>query len=217
MPMIVVPGNHDIPLFDVLRRFLSPLTRFRRIVEEDLCPSYEDEEVFILGTNTAHSWTVADGKLSADAIERVRERLRRVPPEKLRILVCHHPLHISAADREGWVGGLDRIGERLDLVLTGHLHQSENEVVVLHESNGAKAAESNGAKAAASSALLVRAGTAISVRHRGETNSFNVIRVYPDHVEVELRSWDVAAGEFRAKGVRRFHRDQGTYRESQLS
>jgi 3',5'-cyclic AMP phosphodiesterase CpdA len=25
-----VPGNHDVPLYDVLRRFLSPLTRYKR-------------------------------------------------------------------------------------------------------------------------------------------------------------------------------------------
>ncbi len=33
-----VPGNHDIPLYDVLRRFLSPLTRYRRFIDDTLCP-----------------------------------------------------------------------------------------------------------------------------------------------------------------------------------
>jgi 3',5'-cyclic AMP phosphodiesterase CpdA len=237
VPKIIVPGNHDIPLFDVFRRFFSPLTRFRKIVEADLSPTYEDEEVFILGANTAHSWTVAGGKFSAAAIERVRERLCQVPPHKLRILVCHHPLHISAEDREGWVGGLDQIRERIDVVLTGHLHQSENEVVVLRKAKGdgteamneSAEAKCVGAEAKiagadlktadteASSALLVRAGTAISIRHRGETNSFNLLRVFPESVEVELRCWDSGSGAFQSNNVRRFQRDPRTYPETQIS
>jgi 3',5'-cyclic AMP phosphodiesterase CpdA len=209
VPKIVVPGNHDIPLFNLVRRFFSPLARFRRIVESDLSPTYEDDEVFVLGANTAHSWTVAGGRFSEETISAVRTRLRRVDPKKLRILVCHHPLHSAPNGREGWVGGLDRIGERIDLVLTGHLHRSANEVLSLREANGGTEE--------ASSVVLVRAGTAISARHRGETNSYHLIRVHPAFVEIELRAWDPAEGLFQAKGVRQFHRERGAYRESQLS
>jgi 3',5'-cyclic AMP phosphodiesterase CpdA len=208
VPKVVVPGNHDIPLFDVVRRFFSPLARFRRIVESDLSPVYEDDEVFVLGANTAHSWTVAGGRFSEETISAIRTRFRGVNPKKLRVLVCHHPLHSSPDGREGWVGGLDKIGERIDLVLTGHLHQSENEVLSLREENGENQEPS--------SVVLVRAGTAISDRHRGETNSYNLIRVYPQFVEIELRAWSPAEGVFQAKGTRQFPRERGADHESQL-
>ena len=32
--VLAVPGNHDVPLYDVLRRFVSPLTRYRRVTME---------------------------------------------------------------------------------------------------------------------------------------------------------------------------------------
>src|SRR6266850_3541000 len=39
-PRLVVPGNHDVPLYNVARRFLSPLGRYRRFIAEDLQPTY---------------------------------------------------------------------------------------------------------------------------------------------------------------------------------
>src|SRR2546423_11611694 len=54
-PQIIVPGNHDIPLHNVFARFLEPLTKYKRYIAEDLNPIYEDEEVAIVGVNTARS------------------------------------------------------------------------------------------------------------------------------------------------------------------
>ena len=48
-PVLVVPGNHDVPLFDVVRRFVSPLGRYRAFVAEDLEPVHEDEELVVVG------------------------------------------------------------------------------------------------------------------------------------------------------------------------
>src|SRR5690349_10645052 len=52
-----VPGNHDVPLYDVLRRFFSPLTRYKRYIDETLCPLHELPGVTVLGINTARSLT----------------------------------------------------------------------------------------------------------------------------------------------------------------
>ena len=52
-----VPGNHDVPLYDVLRRFLSPLARYRRFIDDSLCPFVELPGVAVLGINTARSLT----------------------------------------------------------------------------------------------------------------------------------------------------------------
>ncbi len=50
-----VPGNHDVPLYDVLRRFLSPLTRYKRFIDDELCPFHEVAGATVLGINTARS------------------------------------------------------------------------------------------------------------------------------------------------------------------
>src|SRR5215208_2322300 len=59
-----VPGNHDVPLYDVLRRFLSPLARYRRFIDDSLCPFVELPGVAVLGINTARSLTVQDGRIN---------------------------------------------------------------------------------------------------------------------------------------------------------
>src|SRR5436190_21774092 len=87
-----VPGNHDVPLYDVLRRFLSPLARYRRFIDDSLCPFFEMPGVAVLGINTARSLTFKDGRISHEQIEFIRETFARTPSESLRILVTHHPL-----------------------------------------------------------------------------------------------------------------------------
>src|SRR3954451_24461620 len=68
-----VPGNHDVPLYDVLRRFLSPLTRYRRFIDESLCPFIELPGVAVLGLNTARSLTFKDGRINDDQVEFIRQ------------------------------------------------------------------------------------------------------------------------------------------------
>lgn len=67
-----VPGNHDVPLYDVLRRFLSPLARYRRFIEESLCPFIELPGVAVLGINTARSLTFKDGRINKDQLHFIR-------------------------------------------------------------------------------------------------------------------------------------------------
>src|SRR6266550_5405735 len=90
--VIGVPGNHDVPLYDVLRRFLSPLTRYRRFIDDTLCPFIELSGIAVLGINTARSLTFKDGRISEEQIEFIRETFSRTPQETMRILVTHHPL-----------------------------------------------------------------------------------------------------------------------------
>src|SRR5436305_6075598 len=75
-----VPGNHDVPLYDVLRRFLSPLTRYRRFIDESLCPFVELPGVAVLGINTARSLTFKDGRLIEEQVECIRDTFARSDP-----------------------------------------------------------------------------------------------------------------------------------------
>src|SRR3954469_22511844 len=122
-----VPGNHDVPLYDVLRRFLSPLARYRRFIDDTLCPFVELPGVAVLGINTARSLTFKDGRLSRDQVEFIRETFARTPSETLRILVTHHPLLALRVGEEveRAIGrqelALDAVEESgVDMLLAGH-------------------------------------------------------------------------------------------------
>src|ERR1700761_5210401 len=82
-----VPGNHDVPLYDVLRRFLSPLARYRRFIDDSLCPFIELTGVAVLGINTARSLTFKDGRINKDQVQFIRETFARTPTDAFRILV----------------------------------------------------------------------------------------------------------------------------------
>src|SRR5687768_623689 len=99
-----VPGNHDVPLYDVLRRFLSPLTRYRRFVDETLCPFNLLEGAAVLGINTARSLTFKDGRINREQIDFIRESFARVPQETPKILVTHHPLFTLPVNDGGELG-----------------------------------------------------------------------------------------------------------------
>ena len=87
-----MPGNHDVPLYDVLRRFLSPLTRYRRYIDDSLCPFHEIHGIAVLGINTARSLTFKDGRISEQQMEFIRDTFAGLVPMRHRILVTHHPL-----------------------------------------------------------------------------------------------------------------------------
>ena len=80
-PQIVVPGNHDIPLYNVASRFLTPLRKYLRYVTLDLAPEYVDDEIAVLGINTARSLTFKDGRVNKEQLAQMRQRMQAVGPE----------------------------------------------------------------------------------------------------------------------------------------
>src|SRR3954452_19014601 len=90
-PQIVIPGNHDIPKFNVFARFLSPLANYHKYITTDMYPVYEDAELMVVGLNSARSFTHKSGWLSVEQIEKARERFSTAPSETFKVLVTHHP------------------------------------------------------------------------------------------------------------------------------
>jgi 3',5'-cyclic AMP phosphodiesterase CpdA len=190
-----VPGNHDVPLFDLARRFLAPLDRFRAYVSPDLAPVWEDDEVLAVGLNTARSLTWKGGRVSLPQMDALRDAFCRGDPARLHVLVAHHPFSPPPGRREALVGrgaaALTSLADcGLDLVLTGHLHREFTGDLAGHT--------------LARSALALHAGSAVSRRLRGEANSYNLVRVRGPRVEVELRVFD--GGAFVALRTSRFLR-----------
>ena len=187
-PQIVVPGNHDVPLYNIFARFLAPLRNYRRHITDDLQPVYVDDEIVIIGINTARSLTFKDGRINAEQVESIRTRLAPFP-DKTAIVVTHHPFDLPEGSDEKRVGrakmAMVAFAEcGVDVLLSGHFHLSH-----AGETGGNDGARSH-------SALLVHAGTTLSTRARGESNSFNVLRVASHKIIVEQFTWNPERNEF---------------------
>src|SRR5438045_6660149 len=65
-PQIVVPGNHDVPLHNVFKRFVDPLKVYRRCISDNLAPFYADEEIAMAGVNTERSLRWKGGRINSE-------------------------------------------------------------------------------------------------------------------------------------------------------
>jgi len=109
-PQLVVPGNHDVPLFNVLARFLAPLGGYRRNLAADEEPDFVDDEIAVLGVNTSRSLTWKAGKVSEEQLNRVKNSFQN-KNGRVRIVVTHHPCKALKACP-------------VDVLMSGHFHAS---------------------------------------------------------------------------------------------
>ena len=193
-----VPGNHDVPLYDVLRRFLSPLTRYRRFIDESLCPFHEVPGAAVLGINTARSLTFKDGRINQKQVEFIRDTFARTRPDTLRILVTHHPLFALPVGDGPELGkaigrqelALDAVADAgVDLLLAGHNHRASSH-------------HANELVTGAGEALVIQAGTATSTRLRDEEQSFNLIEAGPGQAVLTVQAW--GGDQFVSRDAGRF-------------
>lgn len=206
-PLIVVPGNHDVPLFNVIARFAHPLRGFRRHITRDPTPFWSDAELAVLGINTARSLTWKAGRINERQVEHARARLCPLPQSVLKIVVTHHPFDVAhASDEDQVVGRAGMAMEALaqcgvDVLLSGHLHH-------------ARVGDTSRYCIDGHSALVVQAGTTLSERTREETNSFNVLHAEHDRVRVEHHLWDAGKGRFRVTATEDFRRAGDIWRST---
>src|SRR3990172_2071060 len=198
LPVLVVPGNHDVPLWDAAARFLTPLARYKRHITTNLEPMHADDEMIVVGVNTARSFAWGEGRISRSQVDTIVKRLAAVPTSRLRIIVTHHPFDLPPGVGEQRLLGrahmaMARLADAgADLFLAGHLHVSH----ITHSAERYRIA--------GHSALIVQAGT-VSTRSRGEQPSFNVLRVERPRISVGRFAWadakrtfvETAAGEYR--------------------
>ena len=179
-PLLTVPGNHDLPLFDVPRRFLDGTGRYRSHVHPDLDPVLGLPGLVVVGLDSMRPWRWKAGHVTAAQADLVRRTLDAAPPDAWRVVVTHHPVLPGRP--------LDLVGRarlvracadgRLSVLMAGHTHLAATGVVPLGE--------------AGRSAVSVVAGTATSTRTRGTPNGYAVLRLDPlmvtgARLDVELR------------------------------
>lgn len=189
-PVFAVPGNHDIPATNLWERFTDPYKRWRRYYSDAKEPVWCNDEVALLGINTARRiglhWNWAYGRITREQLEDLEHRLAALPKGVVRIVVAHHPfLPPEKAPDTKLVGRVDKALElfaRHDvrIVVAGHLHRAYSRL--------AKAGSGSGV-------MVVQAGTATSTRLRDEANAYNRFLVTKGVVSMETRVWNGTSWE----------------------
>lgn len=185
--MVSLPGNHDIPLFNLFARVLRPYAAYQKAFGQMLEPELITPSLCLATVNTTRWWRHKNGEVSTAQIDRVCQQLSRATPQQLRMVVVHQPVHVLRPQDEhdrlrGWEPAVRAwAAAGADIVMGGHIHLPY-------------VCELSSAVSGLSRRLwCVQAGTAVSSRIRREApNSVNVLEFANDgsglfcHVE----RWD---------------------------
>lgn len=187
-PLMLLPGNHDLPVWNMFERFSSPFARYAKATAAPLMPVFEDSECFILGLNTTASWQPhwqwQEGIARRADVEAAEKLLSAAPSDKLRIVATHHPLFkVEGLPRARPVRRftlvLNMLGrQHVEMLMHGHLHQ-QYAMTMRHGS---------------CRYLSVGAPTALSSRVRGEPNGFWLIEAGAGGFVLTLHRLDDANG-----------------------
>ncbi len=202
VPVLTVPGNHDISLYNLPRRLLLPFTRYRKLFYPQIEPEVRYGDVEVIGFNSAPRWRHIDGELDLDA---VRRRLEALPPRPaLRICVFHHPLDCRRhQDQHNIIHRGAALAallsqHRVDLVLGGHIHDP------MMRTSAHRYPDLDYAM------VLMLAGTCVSRRTRlGAPNSFNLVELQGEELLLQRWDWELDRPEFEPVLRTGFRRELG--------
>jgi 3',5'-cyclic AMP phosphodiesterase CpdA len=180
-PLLVTPGNHDTPYWNLVLRAVAPFDRWRRYIGPDLNEALEGPGLAAVALNTARgaqlrlNW--AEGAIDPIALRDTARRFGR-NERALRIFACHHPLvdpegaPVSGGVRGGEAAARTLCEAGVDLILSGHLHNPFART--LPYGQGAS--------------CMAGAGT-LSRRTRGVPASFSVVDADAQELNVTAQAW----------------------------
>jgi 3',5'-cyclic AMP phosphodiesterase CpdA len=128
LPLVAIPGNHDIP-YTFPARFIRPFREFERHWETTE-PVHRSDELFAVGLNSVRPWRHQSGGVRGSQLKRAADLLRQAPPGALRVVTLHH--HLIGAP---WRSRKKPVARRshvlaclvdagAELILAGHIHQA---------------------------------------------------------------------------------------------
>jgi 3',5'-cyclic AMP phosphodiesterase CpdA len=182
-PVLAIPGNHDIPLFNLWARLRHPYARHIAAFGNDLEPMHSSHDLLVVCVNTTRAYRHKNGEVSAQQIERVAAQLARATDQQLRVVVVHQPVAVTRdEDIPNLLRGRQAALEcwataGADIVMGGHIHLPY--VLALPD--------------LARPVWAVQAGTAVSLRIRqGVPNSVNLLRCGEDSTSggCLVEQWD---------------------------
>lgn len=194
LPVLAVPGNHDVPLYNLLKRFFKPFKNYEAHISPIAAHFYEDRDIFVHGIKTNNIFSIAEGRVSTTEVELLEKRFHAAEANnKFKILVCHHPifekLAVSSTKTKNLLERILKL--KPHLILFGHNHQSNS--VWLNERD-------------LEPPVLIGAGTSTSSRLRAEANSINLITWDPINLvtAVKVFVYEVDKNCFQQASEKRF-------------
>jgi 3',5'-cyclic AMP phosphodiesterase CpdA len=230
VPQIVVPGNHDIPLYRVYERLLNPYALYRQYISPELDTVLVRDDATIVALNTtAPLRKITDGQIKPWQLDFAQSAFRAAPAQAAKIVVAHHhfaPAPDSQRKRDATLGAqaalerFRRLG--VELILGGHLHRSYTASSLdafppadnPPASDGVSASDSFAASDSATGILIVECGTSTSSRGRGRErrkNSLNVIQLDDRTTTVTHWLFSPSAGSFAPASRHVFPRRGGQF------
>jgi 3',5'-cyclic AMP phosphodiesterase CpdA len=177
VPMLVIPGNHDVPLWRVAERLFTPHKMYREVISDDLNPILRLGDVILIGLDsTSPRRSISNGRIHLDQLDHCERVFAESPAESVRIVVAHHHFAPGPDYLRDWTmpkarRAIDRfVDQGVEMILGGHLHRSYigNSLDFFpgnHRDRGI---------------IIAQCGTSTSSRGRGRErneNTFNLITV----------------------------------------
>ncbi|HEX7586488.1 MAG TPA: metallophosphoesterase [Patescibacteria group bacterium] len=203
-PILSVPGNHDIPLYSVWRRFFYPYALYRQYISKELEPRYEDEEILVIGINTVRILKAMEGRVNKKQIARVEANLAATSSNKIKIVVSHHPFNLPVGHRKiptarAHLFWKKLLGAGVDLILSGHLHDTLDFYL------------DKAYQISTPGPILIQSGTTISTRRRKEENSFNIIILTAGNITIDRYEYNQDKKVFVVKKIEHFVQKDKTW------
>ncbi len=182
MPIVAVPGNHDIPVYNLIERFFSPFDRYKRAVRPFASDRYVSRAAAICGLNTARPWNFSlnwsHGRLSQDQINAADDFFEANAASNFKAVAVHHPFDVPG-DMPGFrtIGNGDAMLEvlakhRIDLVMSGHLHRQFVTRRIVESDHGPHTVH------------FLQTASPTTHRHREHPNAFALIDVLREGVVI---------------------------------
>lgn len=206
VPLLVIPGNHDVPLYRVVERMFDPLRLYREIISQELNPVLRIEGAVIVGLDsTAPRTAISNGKIFKWQLDMCDRVFRETPAGLARIVVAHHhfapaPDHLRDSNMPHARRAIERFSDlQVDMILGGHLHRafignSLDFYPGAHRDRGI---------------IIAQCGTTTSRRGRGreqEKNSLNRIEISKGMITIEHFMYFSERDEFEMVSRHSFRR-----------
>lgn len=211
VPVVVTPGNHDVPLYRAFERLFAPYRNYRHWISPDLdSVTHLDGAVVVALCSAAPHRAIVNGRIRPDQLRFAADAFAEAPEGVVRVVVLHH--HLAPApdyqsDRP--IPGAARILDTLErmgveLVLAGHLHRA-----YIGNSLDTYPGEDR-----EHGVVIVHCGTTTSRRGRARErlkNTFNLVRIAPAFLEVSHFMYFEEAGGFAPFSMHVFPRQKQKY------